>query len=93
MRFSESIKPISYVKSNMAQVIQQINENQGTMIITQNGEAKAALVDIKEYEQTQESIAMLKLIAQGKRNIAEGKFRPVKEAFRDLRTRIEKDIE
>jgi prevent-host-death family protein len=59
MRFSESIKPISYVKSNMAQVIQQINENQGTMIITQNGEAKAALVDIKEYEQTQESIAML----------------------------------
>lgn len=93
MRFSESIKPISYVKSNMAQVIQQINENQGTIIITQNGEAKAALVDIKEYEQTQESISMLKLIAQGKRNIAEGKFRPVKEAFRDLRTRIEKDIE
>ena len=93
MRFSESIKPISYVKSNMAQVIQQINENQGTMIITQNGEAKAALVDIKEYEQTQESIAMLKLIAQGKRNIMEGKFRPVKDAFRDLRNRIEKDIE
>ncbi len=93
MRYSESIKPISYVKSNMAQVIQQINENQGTMIITQNGEAKAALVDIKEYEQTQESIAMLKLIAQGKRNIAEGKFRPVKDAFHDLRARIEKDAE
>jgi prevent-host-death family protein len=93
MRFSESIKPISYVKSNMAQVIQQINESQGTMIITQNGEAKAALVDIKEYEQTQESIAMLKLIVQGKRNIMAGKFRPVKDAFRDLRNRIEKDIE
>jgi prevent-host-death family protein len=93
MIFSESIKPISYVKSNMALVIQQLNENKSAIIITQNGEAKAALVDIKEYEQTQETIAMLKLIAQGKRNIAEGKFRPVKNAFRDLGARIEKDIE
>ena len=90
---SEAIKPISYLKAHASEIIRDVSNNQKTMIITQNGEAKAALIDIKEYEQTQESIAMLKLIAQGKRNIVEGKFRPVKDAFRDLRSRIEKDTE
>ena len=47
MKLSEDLKPVSYFKNNMAEVIRRLNENQGTMIITQNGEAKAALIDIK----------------------------------------------
>lgn len=66
MKLSEAIKPVSYFKNHMAEAIRHLNENRGTMIITQNGEAKAAIIDIKEFEQMQETMAMLKLIAQGK---------------------------
>jgi prevent-host-death family protein len=65
MKLSQDLKPISYFKNNMAAVIRKLNENQGTMIITQNGEAKAALIDIKAYEDLQETMAMLEMIAQG----------------------------
>lgn len=85
MKYSESIKPVSFFKNNMAKVIRQLNEDQGTMIITQNGEAKAAVIDIRQYEQMQESMAMLELIAQGKQALAEGRHRPAKDVFRDLK--------
>ena len=90
MKYSESIKPISFFKNNMAKVIRQLNEEQGTMIITQNGEAKAAMVDIRQYEQMQESMAMLELIAQGKQAFAEGKYHPAKDVFRNLKDRAAK---
>lgn len=50
IKYSESIKPISFFKNNMARVIRQLNEAHSTMIITQNGEAKAVVIDIKQYE-------------------------------------------
>lgn len=88
MKYSEAIKPISYFKNHLAQVVRQLNEEQGTMIITQNGEAKAAIIDIKQYEQLQETMAMLELIAQGKQDLAQGRYRPAKEVFRDLKDRM-----
>ncbi len=91
MKLSEAIKPVSYFKNHMAEAIRQLNENQGTMIITQNGEAKAAIIDIREFEQMQETIAMLKLIAQGKKSIAAKRFRPAEDVLRELESRIEKD--
>ena len=57
MKLSESIKPISYLKSHTAEALREVTARQGTMVITQNGEAKAVLQDIVAYEQTQESLA------------------------------------
>ena len=91
MKYSESIKPISFFKNNMAHIIRQLNEDQSTMIITQNGEAKAVVIDIKQYEQMQETMAMLEIIAQGKQDIAEGKFRSAQDVFRDLKARISEE--
>jgi prevent-host-death family protein len=92
MKLSEAIKPVSYFKSHMAEAIRQLNENQGTMIITQNGEAKAAIIDIREFEQMQETIAMLKLIAQGKKSMAANRFRPAEDVLRDLESSIDQDL-
>lgn len=92
MKYSESIKPISYIKTHLAQIVRNLNETQSPMIITQNGEAKAVVLDIKQYEQMQESMAMLELIAQGKKNLAEGKYRPASKVFRELKDRIAKDL-
>jgi prevent-host-death family protein len=92
MKFSESIKPISFFKAHMAKVIRQLNEGQDSMIITQNGEAKAVVMDIKQYEQMQETMAMLELIAVGKQDLARGKYRAAEDVFKELKDRISKDL-
>lgn len=92
MKLSQDLKPISYFKNNMAEVIRKLNKDQGTMIITQNGEAKIALMDIKAYEDLQETLAMLEMIAQGNKSLAKGKYRKAKQVFREFEARIEKDF-
>ncbi len=87
MRPSQDIKPISYVKAHSAQVLEQVNTS-GPMIITQNGEAAAVLMGVKEYEQLTEGIALLKILSLGEKSIREGKGVPVKEAFASVRARV-----
>ncbi len=89
MKPSESIKPISYLKAHAAELIRDVSSNQKTLVITQNGEAKVILQDVKIYEQTQESLALLKMLAQSTKSLKAEKHKPVKQAFTDLRTRIE----
>jgi len=86
MRPSQDIKPISYVKANSAQVLEQVNTS-GPMIITQNGEAAAVLVGVSDYEKFHESLALLKILAMGKKSIEEGKVSPASEVFARLRAR------
>jgi len=88
MKYSDSVKPISYLKQNTAEAIREVNDNNSALIITQNGEAKAVIVDITEYEQDQESLAMLKMIAQSKEAYAQGSHKTVKKAFSDIRKNI-----
>ncbi len=85
MRFSTQIKPISYVKANAAEIIAELNDGGAPIVITQNGEAKAVLQDVREYERTQETLAMLKIIALAERNIEEGRTRPAREVLEELR--------
>jgi len=92
MKLSQDVKPVSYFKNNMAEVLRRLNENQGTMIITQNGEAKAAILDIQAYEDLQETLAMLEMVAQGNKSMAEGKYRPADEVLKEFEERIEKDF-
>ncbi len=92
MKLSQDVKPVSYFKNNMAEVLRRLNENQGTMIITQNGEAKAAILDIQAYEDLQETLAMLEMVAQGNKSMAEGKYRPADQVLKEFEERIEKDF-
>ena len=73
MRYSTQIKPISYLKANAADVLDKLQENRQPLIITQNGEAKAVLLDLATYEATQETMALLKILALGKQQIEDGK--------------------
>ena len=88
MKLSERVKPISHFKSHASEVIREIAENHSSVVITLNGEAKAILQDIREYEKTQESLALLKILAQSRKSLEEGKYRPVKESFKDLRAKV-----
>ena len=88
MKLSDTVKPVSYLKSHTAEALRSVREKQQPMVITQHGEAKAVLVDIVSYEQTQESLALLKMLAQSSRSIREGRHKPLKQAFADVRKRI-----
>ena len=87
MRYSTQVKPISYVKANAAQVIEQLNETRQPLLITQNGEPAAVMQDLASYEADQEALALLKIIALGRKQIEEGKGVPAKEAFAAVRRR------
>lgn len=86
MRASQ-IKPISYLKANAAEVLEHLAERREPMLITQNGEAKAVIQDIASYEETQETLALLKILALGNREVEEGRVRPLADAVRRLRAR------
>lgn len=87
MRYSSQVKPISYLKANAAEVLQQLADQRQPMVITQNGEAKAVIQDMASFEETQETLAMLKILALGNQAIEAGKVRPVAGAVRRLRAK------
>ena len=84
MRYSSQVKPISYLKANAAEVLLQLTARREPMVITQNGEAKAVLQDVASYEETQETLALLKILALGNREIEAGKVKPVAEVVERL---------
>jgi len=84
MVFSEDIKPVSFLKSKTADVIKSVNETKRAIIITQNGEAKAVIQDIKSYENLKNSLAMLKMIIQSENEIKNGDFIEQEEMFEEL---------
>lgn len=87
MKFSTQIKPISYLKANAAEVLLELASSRRPMVITQNGEAKAVLQDVASYDQTQETLALLKILALGSREVETGKTKPVAEVARRLRAK------
>lgn len=88
MKVSEAVKPISYLKAHASEIIRDIIDTSKTLVITQNGEAKAILQDIKKYEQTQESLALLKILALSSRNYSNKNYKPVSDSFQFIRDRI-----
>ena len=85
MKLSRQIKPISYLKAHAAEIVRNMGEQREALVITQNGEAKVVMQDIKSYEQTQETMALLKILALGNRQIEEGKVKPAAEVLKRLR--------
>ena len=87
MRYSSQIKPISYLKANAAEVLYQLGEDRQPMVITQNGEAKAVLQDVASFESTQETLALLKVLALGNHEIEQGKAKPIADVVQRLRAK------
>jgi len=87
MRYSSQVKPISYLKANAAEVLTHLAEQREPMIITQNGEARAVLQDIASFEQTQETLALLKILALGNQDVAAGKLNPAADVVARLRAK------
>jgi len=88
MKLANRVKPLSYLKANAAEVLQELEDGAPPLIVTQRGEAKAVLQDIESYEATQESLALLKILALSSAKVEQGKVAPASEVFRRVRARV-----
>jgi prevent-host-death family protein len=89
MKLSRQIKPISYLKAHAAEIVRTLAEKGESMIITQNGEAKAVIQDIESYENNQQTMALLKILALGMNQIEKGGVQQAGDVIKRLRKRRE----
>lgn len=87
VRYSSQVKPISYLKANAAEVLTRLAEDRQPLVITQNGEAKAVLQDVASFEETQETLALLKILALGQQDVEAGRVKPVADVVARLRAK------
>ena len=87
MKLSSQIKPISYLKAHAAEIVRNLSGQCEPLVITQNGEAKVVIQGIESYEQTQETMSLLKMLALGTRQIGEGKVQSAEDVIQRLRYR------
>jgi prevent-host-death family protein len=88
MKLSTRVKPISYLKAHAPEVIRGLAEGETPVVITLHGEAKAVLQHVGHYEETQETLALLKVLALTNKEVEKGKTRPAAEAFKRIRERL-----
>ncbi len=81
MHITNDIKPVTYLKAKAADLLDQINDTHRPIIITQNGEPRAVLQDPKSYEEMQNALGLLKMLAIGEDNIRKGNLRSQETVF------------
>jgi prevent-host-death family protein len=84
MNITRDIKPVTYLKSRAADLLNQINETHRPVIITQNGEPRAVLQDPVSYENMRNAIGILKLVSAGEADIREGRVAAQEDVFHAL---------
>ena len=87
MKLSSQIKPISYLKAHASEIVRTLGERGEPLIITQRGEAKAVVQDIDSFEKTQETMALLKILALGNRQIETDQVEAAADVIARLRER------
>ncbi len=90
MNSKEDIRTISYVKSHAADILMQVNETQRPVYVTQNGEAKAVVIDPESYYKMKTALGLLKLTAQGEKDLADRKIAGQDQFFADLDRKMAK---
>ncbi len=89
INLKEDIKPISYIKTNAAEMMKYVNEKKNPIVITQNGEARAVLLDIETYQNIQDAFSLLNIIKIAEKDINNGKVRNIEDVFSDLEKKLD----
>lgn len=93
MKYSSQVKPISYLKSHAAEIVTTLTETRQPMLITQNGEAKLVVMDVQSYEEQEQAMALLQMLAHGRREIEEGRVVPAADVFAQIEALDQADEE
>lgn len=89
INLKEDIRPISYIKTHAADMLNYINDHKNPIIVTQNGEARGVLLDVESYQNMINALSLMKLIQISENSISEGKLHKNKDVFSELRKNIE----
>ena len=92
MNIANDIKPVSYLKSKTAALLNQVNETHRPVIITQNGLPRAVLQDPESYENMRNAIGLLKLISQGENDVRNGNIKTQEDVFKDLENSLREKL-
>lgn len=88
MKMREDIRPVTYLKSKAADLLDQLNKTHRPVVITQNGEARAVIQDPESYERTKMAVGLMKLLVQGEEAVRLGKTYDQNELFKSLTNRL-----
>ena len=91
LNLRNNVKPISYVKTNAAEMMNYVNEHRNPIIITQNGEARAVLMDINTYQDNEDALALLCLLRISEKDIENGNVKDSEVVFKELREKFGKN--
>jgi len=84
VNLKQDIKPISYIKTNAADMMKYVNEVKNPIVITQNGEAKAVLMDVESYQNMQDAFNLLKILQLGEEDIKKGDYKSSEQVFSEI---------
>jgi prevent-host-death family protein len=87
MRASD-VKPITYMKTHSAELLEAVNKKRSPVVITQNGTPRAVVMDVESYERTQDALILLKLISQSEEDFRKGRWIPQAQMEREVRKRL-----
>lgn len=88
MNYKEDIRPISYIKTNAADMLKRVNDTHNPIVITQNGEARAVLLDTESYQEMRNSLGILKLLSEGEKDIETGSIFSQEEVFNEIESKL-----
>ncbi len=88
MNLKDDIRPISYIKTNAADMLKRVNETHNPIIITQNGEAKAVLLDTRSYQEMRNSLGIMKLLSESEKDIQDDRVFSQEDVFQDIENNI-----
>jgi prevent-host-death family protein len=86
----ESVKPITYLKNNAAELVREVNEDGRTVTITQNGEAKVVVMDVDTYDRWRSALTLMKLLTQGEADVQTRRTVGTEETFKRARKAIKR---
>jgi prevent-host-death family protein len=85
---TEAVISLSDFKAEASRLLREMEDQAGTLILTQNGRARAVVQDYDTYRREKEGILMLKLMVQGESDIQRGRLTDQGTVFAQVRRRL-----
>jgi prevent-host-death family protein len=89
LKYSARIKPLDALRARASEIVRELSSSREPLILTENGDARAVLQDVRSYEETRATLALLKILTLGTRQIEEGRVRPVEAVMSELQSALQ----
>jgi prevent-host-death family protein len=85
---ASNIKPITYMKTHSAELVKAVNESRSPVVITQNGQARAVVMDAASYERMQDALILLKILSHSDAEYQKGHWKSQEGVEADFQERF-----